>query len=212
MMRVILVRHGRTAWNREERFRGRPDIPLDDVGEAQVDACGRAVALRFRPSAVFASPLGRSLRTAEAIGRRLGLPVQAHDGLIDMSFGKAEGLTWAEADARFAGLGSTWRDAPHMASFPGGESLPGLRVRIVAAVREIAGAQAGEEIVLVGHNATNRVLLLEALGLGDERFWRFGQEPAAVNVLALAGESFTVVTLNDTCHLNHMIPIEEKTK
>ncbi len=211
-MRIILVRHGRTAWNREERFRGRTDIPLDDIGEDQVEACGRAVALRFHPSAVYSSPLGRALRTAEAIGHRLGLPVQPHDGLIDMSFGKAEGLTGAEADARFAGLGSTWRDAPHMASFPDGESLPGLRARIVATAREIASAQAGSEIVLVGHNATNRVLLLEALGLGDERFWRMGQEPAAINTLALDGQSFTVVTLNDVCHLNRMIPQEEKTK
>jgi broad specificity phosphatase PhoE len=211
-MRIILVRHGRTAWNREERFRGRTDIPLDEVGEDQIDACGRAVALRFQPSAVYSSPLARALRTAEAIARRLGLPVQPHDGLIDMSFGKAEGLTLAEADARFAGLGSAWRDTPHAAAFPEGEGLSGLRARIVGSVRAIARTRAANEIVLVGHNATSRVLLLEALGLGDERFWSFSQEPGAINVLGFDGESFSVVAMNDTCHLHAVMPPAEKAR
>jgi probable phosphoglycerate mutase len=212
MTRLIIVRHGRTAWNREERFRGRTEVPLDEVGEAQVEACARIVATRFRPSAIYASPLQRTLRTADAIGRRCGLTPLPHQGLVDMSFGEAEGLTWPEADARWLGLGSAWRNAPHTATFPGGETLAVVRGRLMAAVKAIAAGHADEEIVLVGHNATNRVLLLAALGLPDERFWRIGQDTAAVNVLDLEDDIFTVVTLNDTCHLNPTIMGEEKAK
>ncbi len=212
MTRLIIVRHGRTAWNREERFRGRTDVPLDAVGEKQVEACARAIAARFRPAAVYASPLQRTVRTAEAIGRQCHVATELHDGLIDMSFGEAEGLTWPEADARFPGLGSAWRDTPHTATFPGGETLAAVRARLVTAATALAERHPGQEVVLVGHNATNRALLLAALDLGDERFWRIGQEPAAINLVALEDGAFTVLTLNDTCHLNEIILEEEKTR
>ena len=72
---LILVRHGRTAWNREERFRGRADVPLDAVGLAQAEATGKRVATQWQPQALYASPLSRAIQTAEAIGRASGVPV-----------------------------------------------------------------------------------------------------------------------------------------
>ncbi len=210
VVRIILVRHGRTAWNREERFRGRTDVPLDAVGEAQVEACASHIAARFRPIAIYSSPLGRTLRTADTIGVRCGLTVTPHKGLIDMSFGEAEGLTWSEADTRWPGLARAWRTAPHTAAFPGGETLTGVRERLVATVKAIAARHVDDEVVFVGHNATNRVLLLAALGLGEEQFWRIGQDTAAVNVIDLNADTFTVLALNDTCHLSSTITREEK--
>lgn len=210
MTRLIVVRHGRTAWNRDERFRGHADIALDQVGEGQAEACARFVASRFVPVAIYASPLKRTIQTAEAIGRWCGRVVQPHEGLLDMSFGEAEGVSWSDAEARWSGLVRAWRDAPHTATFPGGETLARLRSRLLAAVQGIAARHESEEIVLVGHDATNRVVLLAALGIGDERFWRIGQDPAAVSVLDLHDGTFTVVSMNDTCHLTSTIQQEEK--
>lgn len=211
MTRLIIVRHGRTAWNRDERFRGRADVPLDRTGEVQVEACARSIAARFRPVAIYASPLQRTVCTARAIGLGCGVTPRPLEGLVDMSFGEAEGLSWPEADARWRGLGSAWRDAPHTAAFPGGETLALLRKRVVAAALEISDRHADQEVVLVGHNATNRVVLLHALGLPDERFWGIGQDPAGISVVDRRADGFAVLTLNDTCHLSSTIPEEEKT-
>ncbi len=71
-------------------------------------------------------------------------------------------------------------------------------------VEELAARHAGQTIVMVGHTVVNRVILLGVLGLGNERFWRLRQEPCAINVFEAAGQEYTLVLLNDICHLNTM--------
>jgi broad specificity phosphatase PhoE len=209
-MRLILVRHGRTAWNREERFRGRTDVPLDEVGEAQAEACGRHIATHFQPNAIYASPLMRTMRTAMAIARQCGLAVQPHEALLDMSFGEAEGLTRTEADARWKGIGTAWKRSPQLASFPGGENLDVVRARLLKTIHDLAQHHSRDVIVLVGHNATNRVLLLASLGLANEHFWRIGQEPTAINVIDAEDDEFSVIMLNDHCHLHQLVLTKEE--
>ena len=82
--RVVLVRHGRTAWNRVERFRGRADVPLDDMGLGQAEATARRVATEWQPAAIYCSPLSRTVQTAVAIGRHCGLQAQPWPDLIDI--------------------------------------------------------------------------------------------------------------------------------
>ena len=84
MTRFVLVRHGQTEWNRVERFRGRADLDLDEVGTRQGEAAAERVA-RWQTSALYSSPLRRAMRTAEIISRRLDLPVMPLDGLIDIT-------------------------------------------------------------------------------------------------------------------------------
>jgi probable phosphoglycerate mutase len=84
MTRMILVRHGQTEWNRVERFRGRADVPLNEVGRAQAEATGWRVAAEWQPDAIYSSPLSRSVTTAEAIAKHFGLEVQVHTGLADI--------------------------------------------------------------------------------------------------------------------------------
>ena len=86
MTTVYLVRHGQTAWNKEEIFRGRTDIPLDETGFKQAELVGEY----FRETmihAIFSSPLARAWQTAEKIARIRNLEVQTLQGIIDMSFG-----------------------------------------------------------------------------------------------------------------------------
>jgi broad specificity phosphatase PhoE len=206
MTHIILVRHGETEWNRVERFRGRADVPLNAAGLAQAEATGRRIAADVAPAAVYSSPLARAVVTAEAIAGHFALSVQIHAGLADIDYGQWQGLTPDEARARWPEIVDAWHNAPHTARIPGGETLDDLSARAMAAVNELAARHAGQSIVLVGHTVVNRVILLGVLGLGNDRFWRLRQDTCAVNVFEAEGGDFTLVTLNDTCHLRPSSP------
>ena len=204
MTRIVLVRHGQTEWNRVERFRGRADVPLNETGLAQAEATGKRVAAEWRPAAIYSSPLSRAVKTAEAIAEHFDLPVQIHNGIADIDYGEWQGLTPDEVKKRWPEIHHAWYNVPHTARIPGGEALDDLRVRGMAAVNELAARHAGQTIVLLGHTVINRIILLGVLGLGNDRFWHLRQDTCAINVFeagAQAGE-FTLVSLNDTCHLH----------
>ena len=198
---IILIRHGETDWNREEHFRGRADVPLNETGRLQAEATGRRIAAEWRPSAVYASPLSRSLRTAEAIARHFDLTVQAHAGLMDIDYGQWQGLTPSEVRKRWPEMADAWYHAPQRAQIPGGETLEEVRARALEAVHEMAARHAGQTLVLVSHTVVNRVILLAVLGLDIGRFWRLRQGTCAVNVFEAEGNHYTLTSLNETYHL-----------
>lgn len=201
---IVLIRHGQTEWNRVERFRGRADIPLNETGLSQADATGKRVAAEWRPAAVYSSPLSRAVKTAEAVAERTDLTVSTHPGLLDIDYGEWQGLTPEEAQERWPKQIEAWFTSPGEARIPGGETLEDLRRRVMPAVKELADRHAGQTIALVGHTVVNRIILLGALGLGNERFWRLRQEPCALNVLEWDGADFVLVSMNDTCHLRSL--------
>jgi len=202
MTQIVLIRHGQTVWNRENRFRGQADVELDEVGLQQAEATGRYVAARWPVTAVYASPLSRTMRTAEAVARAQGLTVQPLDGLLDISFGAWQGQRAAEVAQHSPDLLRAWEEAPHTVRFPGGESLADVRSRVVAALDEVVARHPGQAAALVSHTVVNRVLLCAVLGWGNERFWRLQQETCAVNVFDVGKDgAFTITLLNDTCHL-----------
>jgi probable phosphoglycerate mutase len=201
MTRIILVRHGETEWNRVERFRGRADVPLNGTGLAQAKAMARRVAAEWRPVAIYSSPLTRAVKTAEAVAWHFDLRVEVNSGLIDIDYGEWQGLTPDEVRERWPKIVDAWYNAPHTAQIPNGETLDDLRVRAMSTVNEMAKRHKGQTIVLVGHTVINRIILLGVLGFGNENFWRIRQGTCAINVFELNGGIFTILTVNDTCHL-----------
>jgi broad specificity phosphatase PhoE len=201
MTRILLVRHGQTNWNREERFRGLADVPLNEAGLRQAEAAARRIASEWRPAAVYSSPLSRAVKTAEAVAGLCGLPVDVCRGLTDIDYGEWKGLTVEEARWRWPEAVGDWSCAPERARIPGGESVADVRTRAMKAVRESAAAHPEETIVLVSHTVVIRAVLLEVLGAGWDRFNRLRQDNCAINAFDFDGADFTVVSLNDTCHL-----------
>jgi phosphoserine phosphatase len=197
----ILIRHGQTEWNRVERFRGRADVPLNEIGLAQAEATGRRVAAQWKPAAVYASPLSRALKTAETVAKHFNLAVQVHQGLADIDYGEWQGLTPEEARQGWSEQVENWYNHPEQAVIPGGETLAGLRTRAMQTVCDLSKQHAGETIVLVGHTVINRIILLGVLGLGNERFWHIQQDTCAINIFEAEKDDFSLVSLNDTCHL-----------
>ncbi len=99
MTQIILVRHGQTEWNRVERFRGRANLDLNEVGIRQAEATAERVA-RWTVAAIYSSPLPRAKTTAQILARRLGLEVELLPGLIDIDYGQWQGLSPDEAAVR----------------------------------------------------------------------------------------------------------------
>jgi len=207
MTRIILVRHGQTAWNvgsgAGERFRGRTDLPLDDTGLAQARALAERLAAH-PIAAVYASPLKRAIETARPTAQQLGLPVQPLPGIIDINYGDWQGLSPAEVAQAHPDLYPRWLETPHRVKLPHGESLRQVRLRGIAALKEVCARHEGRAILLVAHQMVNKVLVCAMLGLGNSHFWRIQQDNACINVFEHQDGIFTAVLINDTCHLHKL--------
>ncbi len=204
MTRIILIRHGQTAWNKVERIRGQVDIPLDETGLAQARATAKRVAEDWQPSAVVSSPLQRAVQTAEIIAHEVGQEVSPEPGLLDIDFGEWQGLSPTDIRDRWPKTATAWLSAPHTVSFPGGESLDCVKQRSMAALQALIERYSGEEIVAVAHTVVNRVVMCAVLGLDNSHYWRIGQDTCAINVFRWHRGAFYVDSLNDTCHLRRL--------
>jgi len=200
LTRLFLIRHGRTAWNAVERYRGREDLPLDEVGQLQAKALADGFAA-VRLAAVYSSPLQRAWHIAQAIAATQGLDVRLHDGLLDIDYGQWQGLSPEEARARFPQLFRDWEEQPQKVRFPGGEGLAEVRERAVAALEDVARRHSGASVALVSHRVVCQVMMCAMLGLDDSRFWQLVPDVASVQTLEHDGERFRVTSFNDTCHL-----------
>ena len=200
MTRLIVVRHGQTEWNRVERFRGRADIGLDEVGIRQAEAAAARI-IDWEVSAVYSSPLRRALTTAEILAQPFGLQVKPLPGIIDIDYGEWQGLSPEEAIARDGGLYSKWLNRPHKVKFPGGESLAEVRERAASAVDGLIAQHPKETVVLVSHKVVCQILILSSLGLDNSHFWQITQDVCAINLFEVRGSIPSALFLNDTCHL-----------
>jgi len=200
LTRIVLIRHGQTEWNREERFRGRVDIDLDEVGIRQAKAVAEWVA-QWEVAAIYSSPLKRAMVTAEAIAACLGLPVETLERLNDMHFGVWQGMPIAEAEEKYPQLFDIWRYSPERLRIPDGETLEDVRSRVVATVDDLVAKHQNETVALVTHRVVCKVLLCHLLGLDNSHFWQIAQDTTAINLFEVSDGRFTVRLINDTCHL-----------
>ena len=202
MIRIVLVRHGHVDWLAPERFRGRAELPMSDLGRRQAQAAAGYIAATWKPDAVYTSPLGRCRETGAVIAAPFGLEPQPVDGLADIDYGEWQGLTPAQAQERWPDETELWFHAPHLAVIPGGETLPVLLSRASAALRDFLQHHPDGTVVLVGHDSVNRVLLLFALELPLSRYWHLRQDPCGVSELLFDNGSFMIGSINQTQHLS----------
>lgn len=200
MTKIYLVRHGRTAWNREEIFRGTKDIPLDEQGMEEARLAGDWLKVE-KIDAVYSSPLSRSVETARAIASPHGIDVRILDGLYDINYGKWEGVSHDEVIRKWPDLYRKWKTEPHRVVFPDGESLDAVRKRSMDAVMKVVSLHPGNTVVLVAHRVVNKVILAAIIGLDNSHFWRIGQDTGAINSFRYEDGKWIILSLNDTCHL-----------
>ncbi|BCT91423.1 phosphoglycerate mutase [Lysobacter helvus] len=201
-MKILLARHGETAWNAEGRYQGQEDIPLSPVGEAQARALGERLQHVHIDRAV-ASPLKRALRTAElALGDDRLARLTTDAGLMEIAHGTWEGLLAAEIRERDPDRLHAWRHAPHEVLMPEGESLQHVFDRAWPALARAAdGLGEHDTLLVVAHDAVNRVLLCHVLGIPLSKLWTFRQAPTTLNLLEGPDvEHLDVVRMNDATH------------
>ncbi|MBI4610844.1 MAG: histidine phosphatase family protein [Candidatus Rokubacteria bacterium] len=200
-LRLVVLRHGSTQWNRERRYQGCVDTPLSEDGQAQAEAAAVALADR-QLAAVYASPLARSRETAGVIAARHRLSVLEAPAFKEICLGVWEGHTVSEVRARFPELYAAWRDHPHTLTLPEGESLAQVRERVVEGLDGLRSAHDGETVCLVSHGVAIRLLILEALGLSPERLWSIRVDAAGISELEYRDGWATVHRMNLVSHLD----------
>ena len=201
-MRILLARHGETKWNAEGRYQGQVDVPLSEVGEAQARQLGERLR-EVRIDRAVSSPLSRARRTAElALGPDRESMLKLDDGFAEIAHGTWEGLLASEIGAMDGERLRAWREAPETVQMPQGESLQQVLERSWSALQRACVDLGPEETLLVlAHDAVNRVLLCRILGLPLSRLWSFRQAPTTLNLLEGKDlEHLDLVRLNDCAH------------
>jgi broad specificity phosphatase PhoE len=199
--RVFMVRHGATVLSAEDRFAGATDVALSDEGREQT----RRLAERLSGEkivAVYASPLGRTVETARILAAPHKLEVQIRDGLREISHGRWEQLTRREVEKRFPEEAAEWEKDPYTFAPEGGESGLAVTARALPILIELVRQHPKENILIVSHKATIRLLLSSLLGFDPRRYRdSLDQKPAALNIVDFKEPVRSRLTLfNDTSH------------
>ena len=201
MTRLYFARHGATQLTAEDRFSGATGVDLSDEGRAQVQRLAERLA-GDKIVAIYVSPLGRTVETAQILARPHRLTPIIRDGLREISHGRWEGLTRREVEERYADEYAAWEEDPFTFAPKDGESGLSVLARALPVVREIVVAHRDQVVMVVSHKATLRLILSSLLGF-DARGYRdrLDQSPACLNVVDFKDPvRARLMLFNDTSH------------
>jgi phosphoserine phosphatase len=181
--RLLLVRHGETDWNRQERFQGQIDVPLNSQGEQQAN-CAAEFLKEIALDHAFSSHLLRPKATAEKILQfHPGIALELVPDLQEISHGQWEGKFKAQIEAEFPGQIAQWQTRPESIQMPDGENLQQVWDRVVPAWQKIVESIEGQTGLVVAHDAVNKTIVASVLGCNPADFWRFKQGNGSVTVI-----------------------------
>lgn len=209
MTEIILARHGETEWNVEEVFRGRIDIELNEDGIKQAELLAEYLS-DLKIAAIYSSPLKRALQTAEIIAGYHRLNVEIASGLIDLDYGKWQGLRHQEVKDKYKELYRGWIKSPDKVKMPAGESLNDVRKRAIGVVNKVTAKYEGT-VVLVSHRVVNKVLICALLGVGNSHFWHIKHDTGGISTFTYENGRFVLTRHNDTSYLEplHKAPLSD---
>lgn len=199
--RVFLVRHGATELSAEDRFAGATDVLLSEAGEQQSVALARRLA-SVELAAIYASPLRRTMRTAELLAAPHKLAVNPEPALVEINHGRWEQHTRAEVEATFPEEYAAWEQDPFTFAPLGGETGLSVLARALPTLRAIVQRHTGRSVLIVSHKATLRLLIGSLLGF-DLRGYRdrLDQSPCCLNLVDFRDATHARLMLyNDVSH------------
>ena len=201
-MKFFVVRHGETDWNKLGRFQGHTDISLNDRGLSQ--ARETAVASEdWGYTAIYSSPLVRTVQVAEEIAKVTSMLVNQEPGLKELSLGDLEGVTGEEMRNDWPDLFAAWRTEPEKMSMPNGESLGELRDRTWQVILDIEQKHSSDDsIVVISHNFAIRSIVNELLGMPLAYFHRMSLNLASVCTFDSDERGRRLTGYNSTSHLS----------
>ena len=201
-MNLVLVRHGETDWNKLGRFQGQGDISLNSLGMAQAKETARAVA-SYKHTAVYSSPLRRTMQVAEEISRMGGMRVVGVAGFQELDLGDLDGVSGEEMRSGWPEVLTAWHEDPAGVSMPNGESLGELQERAWNALVELENAHPQEEaLIIVSHNFAIRALVCKVLGMPLTNFHRMSLSLSSISVVESDQQEHKLTCFNSTSHLS----------
>ena len=201
-MKLHLVRHGETEWNKLGRFQGQQDIALNPRGLAQAKETARAMA-DDGVIALYSSPLQRTMEVANEISRLTSVPVVPLPGVKELNLGELEGVTGEEMRTIWPDVYSAWSQDPGTLSMPKGESLSQLQHRAWRSLQKVEKAHSGDDvIVVVSHNFAIRTMIHKVLGLPLTNFHRLSLDLSSVSTVEYTSRGRRLTCYNFTGHLS----------
>lgn len=205
-MKLVLVRHGETEWNKLGKFQGWHDIELNNRGLSQAKETAKAV-VKWQHSVVYASPLKRTMQVAQEISRLSGKAVKEVPGVQELSLGDLEGVTGEEMREGWPEVFAAWREDPSSVSMPGGESLLELQNRAWSALVELEQAHLqtetpDETLILVSHNFAIRSLIGKILDMPLTSFHAMTLSLSSICTVEIDQRGRRMSSFNSTAHLS----------
>lgn len=199
-MNLILVRHGETEFNRQERILGLGLEPLNARGQAQAVAVASVIS-SDSPSILYSSPVVRAIQTAEVIAARSSIRVKLLPAVAELDSGQVEGLTIVQLQQQFPDVLQAWRENPAVAVMPDGESLADVQKRAWISVKDITKRHSDDNVVIVAHNFSIQTILCKCLDIPLKNFRQLRIDLGSITRIRVIDSVFTLLTLNDTSHL-----------
>lgn len=201
MISFYLIRHGQTEWNLTGKYQGATDVPLSELGEKQAEFAAKwfdSIPL----DGIFASPLVRAKVTAQKLADRKHMALRICPQFREISFGKWEGLTYEEIEARWPGAVEQMYNAPDTLHIEGGETFGQVEARTMQGIHDIIREGDNKTYAIVSHGAAIRTILCGMLGLPIHMSWHFCQSNANISRIDYYGEGQSwLYLLNSQEHL-----------
>ncbi len=206
--RIFLVRHGETNWNKEGRFQGQIDIPLNNNGKEQASKASKYLDdIKFNKA--FSSSMHRPYETAQIILKKSDLKIIKIDDLVEIGHGLWEGKLENEIKKQWSELLKKWHDKPEQVKMPEGESIAEVSERSVKAWEEICRTQKDNDLTLaVAHDAVNKTLICNILGINYSNIWMIKQGNGGITVIDIFNDpqkDNIISALNITTHLGGIL-------
>ena len=207
--RIILVRHGETDWNKQGRFQGQIDIPLNQNGKAQAQAASEFLK-NVSIQKAFSSSLSRPRETAQIILKEHpGIEISLKENLKEIGHGKWEGKLESEIKSDWPDLLQEWKIQPEKVQMPDGENIKEVSTRSIQGWIEICESLKNDETALVvAHDAVNKTILCHLLGLTPSEIWMIKQGNGGITIIDLSekeDQPDQITCLNITSHLGGVI-------
>lgn len=204
MLEIYFVRHGESAGNKENRFRGRYDFPLNENGIRQAESL-RDTLREIQFDAIYSSPLSRALKTAETLANDR-ITVTIDPGFINISLGEWENTPKDVVKQKFPELWQLWLTEPEKLSFPGMETLAQVQQRSYGRMMELVQQHKQGRIAVVTHRAVIKPLFAAMLHIPQPYFWKLHMDTAAYSIATYSPErKFTFLQINQNKHLESFV-------
>jgi probable phosphoglycerate mutase len=195
---VLLIRHGENEWTESHKLAGRtPGVHLNDYGRLQAEALGQRLA-QVKLSAIYASPLERTVETAEVIASHHHLKVKKRAGIVEVDYGE-----WTGEAIKTLAKNKNWpmiQFYPSGAGFPGGETMYHMQARMVQEINKLVGKHPGQIIAVIGHADLIKAAVAHYLGVHFDLFQRIVISTASITTITFTPMGPRIVTVNDTQH------------